>query len=518
MEPSGCTFEPRGCPEWSRYERVEIDGIRRQAVIRKSPCPPPQNPPAVAAVRAAVSDHARSSIVFSSRDDPRAFVQPSLNAQSKWLTDQPKGVRRGVPKRSKWDDFFHERAAEMGKQSTSLGDDWAVVGYKVVAKFQDCYFSLWAGEELLDFVLGETVRDQALPRSSLGNPKKNHGICACSTAWEAARQHIPSNYASRSGAEHVILRCVCEGPWIERRPGSKFACSRLTPLEELPMTMVEVPKSLHLRFSGRLHQEELRSGLLGRMDSILNWDVIGYKVLARHRGGYYGFHVPGPGVNYLDVRNGGSTRTVLLDETSVYQLGVAVEDEAKCCRQGGRFVCNSARAAAQLQIPASMQAALQPDPGRGLVQNQAGEGDEVAPRLVIVRCSCGGPFVTYDGGSVACSRITPLEEVIDNSSRVLQGGRPMPLAAEAISPGDFANSVSSPAAAAQGCAPPGCTAALATAQPVPAGSRGYDVPQPTARCRPTSAPAWGRRRLIGPCFREDRAIRGRALPGHPVEP
>merc|ERR1712061_13234 len=54
------------------------------------------------------------------------------------------------------------------------------------------------------------------------------------TQEAAARHRIPARRGGFPVAPRALLRCRCEGPFVEY-PNGKIACSRLTPLEKLPM-------------------------------------------------------------------------------------------------------------------------------------------------------------------------------------------------------------------------------------------------------------------------------------------
>jgi len=121
---------------------------------------------------------------------------------------------------------------------------------------------------------------------------------------------------------------------------------------------------------------------------MLEWEILGYKVLARVSEGRY--------VNFFDADN-----MLALDFSRDYRLASPVVDEAKDRHRGGCFVYNTALAAAQMQVPPVLRWALP-------IKRRAAREDV---ELVILRCACSGPFVSYDGGVVACSRVVPLEEV-----------------------------------------------------------------------------------------------------------
>eukprot|EP00933_Yihiella_yeosuensis_P075107 TRINITY_DN84296_c0_g1_i1.p1 TRINITY_DN84296_c0_g1~~TRINITY_DN84296_c0_g1_i1.p1 ORF type:complete len:198 (+),score=25.04 TRINITY_DN84296_c0_g1_i1:73-666(+) len=104
--------------------------------------------------------------------------------------------------------------------------NWDRIGYKVVAKVGQRYLSVWAGDSS-EYFLGVPSRDPARP---------NHGggLYVCRTAAAAVQHRIPVNRGGLFMAPRVLLRCQCEGPFVEY-PGRKIACSQITPLEVLPM-------------------------------------------------------------------------------------------------------------------------------------------------------------------------------------------------------------------------------------------------------------------------------------------
>mmetsp|Transcript_23348 Transcript_23348/g.42915 ORF Transcript_23348/g.42915 Transcript_23348/m.42915 type:complete len:184 (-) Transcript_23348:111-662(-) len=104
---------------------------------------------------------------------------------------------------------------------------------------------------------------------------------------------------------------------------------------------------------------------------IEDWDQTGYKVVAKI------------GSRYFSVWAG---------DRAEYVLQVPARETARPSHKGGLYVCPSIERATRHRIP----------PHRG--------GLYVAPR-VLLRCHCEGPFVPYDGGKIACTAITPLEEL-----------------------------------------------------------------------------------------------------------
>eukprot|EP00929_Paragymnodinium_shiwhaense_P052802 TRINITY_DN26442_c0_g1_i1.p1 TRINITY_DN26442_c0_g1~~TRINITY_DN26442_c0_g1_i1.p1 ORF type:complete len:219 (+),score=37.51 TRINITY_DN26442_c0_g1_i1:78-734(+) len=103
---------------------------------------------------------------------------------------------------------------------------WDGVGYKVVAKVGRHYFSVWAGDTA-EYVLG-------VPAEETAQPNHGGGLYCCRTREAASRQKIAIRRGGLFIAPRVLLRCVCEGPFIQYASG-KIACSRITPLEELAL-------------------------------------------------------------------------------------------------------------------------------------------------------------------------------------------------------------------------------------------------------------------------------------------
>jgi hypothetical protein len=120
---------------------------------------------------------------------------------------------------------LNEQHTEMSSVSTeTLSYQVApAIGYKLVAKVGSHYFSLWAGSQL-EYVLGQTIAEVA-------QPKHHGGIYICATPQDASRVKVPST-GEFAKFPRVVLKCECEGPFVQYE-GNKFACSQLTPLEEV---------------------------------------------------------------------------------------------------------------------------------------------------------------------------------------------------------------------------------------------------------------------------------------------
>merc|ERR1712087_224823 len=114
----------------------------------------------------------------------------------------------------------------MGSASRVLDSSWNGIGYKVVAKVGQRFLSVWAGEGA-EYALGVTAREEA---------RTHHrgGLYVCLSLDAASRHRIPARRGGLFMAPRVVLRCKCEGPFVEY-PGGKIACSAITPLEELAL-------------------------------------------------------------------------------------------------------------------------------------------------------------------------------------------------------------------------------------------------------------------------------------------
>lgn len=103
---------------------------------------------------------------------------------------------------------------------------WNGIGYKLVAKVGSRYFSIFAGVDV-EYELGRTLEDEALPT-------RMTGLFFCLWPCMAVRQYIPPGCGGLFSAPRALLRCKCEGPIVQHREG-RLACSRLTPLQQLPL-------------------------------------------------------------------------------------------------------------------------------------------------------------------------------------------------------------------------------------------------------------------------------------------
>jgi len=119
------------------------------------------------------------------------------------------------------------------QQQTFAARPAPTIGFKLVANIGGQYFSLFAGMQV-EYRLGETVEDDA-------QPQHRSGLYFCGTPAAAMKVSVgPSGGGGNiNQADKAILKCECEGPFVEYSNG-KFACSRLTPIEEVPFPSVKM--------------------------------------------------------------------------------------------------------------------------------------------------------------------------------------------------------------------------------------------------------------------------------------
>merc|ERR1740123_2242278 len=103
---------------------------------------------------------------------------------------------------------------------------WDGVGFKVVAKVGARHLSIWAGDAA-EYQLGLRTQD-------LARPRHGGGLYVCRSLEAAVRHRVPLKRGGLFMAPRVVLRCLCDGPFVEYAAG-KIACSELVPVEELPM-------------------------------------------------------------------------------------------------------------------------------------------------------------------------------------------------------------------------------------------------------------------------------------------
>lgn len=342
-------------------------------------------------------------------------------------------------------------SAPCGDRVDVVGPDWWLVGYKVVARAGDGFCSIWAGESA-QYQLGVQVKDTAMHRRA-------GGIYVCATEKDASRQHLPRGpQGMLKAGPRCVLRCACLGPFVEYDSG-KVACSQLLPLAELPLGAVAVgpassgpPGDAHRRLAKRTVEQRLvPRDALGRLSTMLYWDVVGYKVVAKVGDSYFslwaGKHFP-------------------------YILGTTLHSCAQPELHGGLYVCRTVEDAVVGEVPASPEF--------------------FAAHRAVLRCACNGPFVLYPDGAMSCSRLTPLEEVLlllppssPATSPVARGG-PMSLEDKArfavqVCP---AGALAPAAASLTSQRPREGAARIAPAKP---------ITTPPKRLRPASAGSGGKR-------------------------
>ncbi|CAE7662607.1 GPT1 [Symbiodinium pilosum] len=131
---------------------------------------------------------------------------------------------------------FYERGLSMWRKRIP---DFRGIGYKVVAKVGNRLLSIWAGDRT-EYTLGVTIRDEA-------GPNHSGGLYVCRTQGAALRHRVPARRGGLFFAPRLLLRCRCEGPFVEY-PGGKIACSALTPMDLQPVPL------------GYLHTSPQRAG------------------------------------------------------------------------------------------------------------------------------------------------------------------------------------------------------------------------------------------------------------------
>mmetsp|Transcript_95916 Transcript_95916/g.311003 ORF Transcript_95916/g.311003 Transcript_95916/m.311003 type:complete len:566 (-) Transcript_95916:130-1827(-) len=128
-----------------------------------------------------------------------------------------------------------------------VGAGWNGIGYKLVAKVEGRYFSIFAGFDV-EYVLGVTCVDEILAQGT-------SGLFICIWPCTAARQYIPPSVGGLWSAPRALLRCKCEGP-IKQYTQGRFSCARLTALQEvsLPECCDDMPGG-HRRKMSRSHPQ-----------------------------------------------------------------------------------------------------------------------------------------------------------------------------------------------------------------------------------------------------------------------
>jgi len=261
------------------------------------------------------------------------------------------------------------------KRTVVLPPNWEIWGYKLVAKVGRRYFSLWAGESA-EYEMGLPIANEALP-------DRKGGLYICDSPTSAARQYVATSFPGNALCV-AMLRCACRGPFIDYG-GGKAACSALTPLGEVPLPTENDTCCPRAGLWQRLHATPIHAGAdsndCGRMSTMPGWTVVGYTVAAR-------LGRPPLRERYFSLWT---------MEASRYDLGVPVQDDSIMDPTKDHLcVVSSPAEASSVRI--------------AIAEKLRGSGVHSAPR-VLLRCSCEGPFVELLDGRVACSRLTPLEEV-----------------------------------------------------------------------------------------------------------
>jgi hypothetical protein len=130
-------------------------------------------------------------------------------------------------------------------------------------------------------------------------------------------------------------------------------------------------KDLHARIQ---EQDLLLSQLQRQTFAAHSAPTVGFKLVAKDSGRYFSLFA-GPQIEY--------------------ELGIASEDGAQPSYRSGLYFCSSVAAALRVQVPSN------------------NESDYTSTmERVILKCQCEGPFVAYSNCDYACSRLTPIEEVL----------------------------------------------------------------------------------------------------------
>jgi hypothetical protein len=258
--------------------------------------------------------------------------------------------------------------------SPELSPAFEIWGYKLVAKVGQRYFSLWAGESA-EYGLGKPMEEEALP-------DRRGGLYICDSAASAARQYISTTFA---GDELCVamLRCACRGPFVDYG-GGKAACSVLTPCGEVPLPAergaTTVPGLWH-RLAATHKPGGAHSDERGRMSTMPGWEIVGYACVARM------------GRPPMRERH----FSLWAKDAFRFELGVTARDESLTDQSRDHlWVVSSPDEAPSVRIM--------------IAENLRSSGIGQATR-VLLRCVCEGPFVEMADGRVACSKLTPLDEV-----------------------------------------------------------------------------------------------------------
>mmetsp|Transcript_73627 Transcript_73627/g.115249 ORF Transcript_73627/g.115249 Transcript_73627/m.115249 type:complete len:616 (+) Transcript_73627:60-1907(+) len=179
------------------------------------------------------SDRSRSHSSASSRSPRNRSRSSSSRSSSGSRRDNEEVVLRELPK-----ELTHSRGIKenMMKGSRS-GDDfnmklehphWDGIGFKLVAKVGSRYFSIMRGFDV--------EYSPQKPMQESATKCRKSGYFFCLSPEQAAKQPIVMKDVRVRHAPHVLLRCQCDGPFVMHSRG-RFTCSRLTPLEEVPIPL-----------------------------------------------------------------------------------------------------------------------------------------------------------------------------------------------------------------------------------------------------------------------------------------
>lgn len=202
--------------------------------------------------------------------------------------------------------------------------------------------------------------------------------------------------------DRALLRCRCDGPFVEYSE-QKLACSRLTPLAEVPLP-ASAYKLIPAVLTSRSSRRHCRSAPGRRANGWRANQLDGHSPIRQMSGAnQLDGHSPvgqaqdnAACTGYkLVAKLGGRYYSLFAGRQMEYGLGSAAENVALRDHQGGLYFHASAFAAAQVEVEARPE----------------GLGAASVPRALL-RCYCEGPFVEYPGGKMSCSRLTPLDEVL----------------------------------------------------------------------------------------------------------
>lgn len=278
------------------------------------------------------------------------------------------------------------RYGEQLAKKVVLPPSWEVWGYKLVAKVGGRYFSLWAGEAA-EYEMGMPIKDQAFP-------ERKGGLYICDSAASAARQYIATSFPGNALCV-AMLRCACSGPFVDYG-GGKAACSVLTPLGEIPLPSDGTVTAPWDRLSATGASRGAHCMESGRMSTMPGWEVVGYTLVAKM------------GQPPLRERHFSLWST----EAFRYDLGVPTRDEALTdLSRDHLWVVSSPTEAHSVRI--------------AIAEKLRSSGVDTVQR-VLLRCACKGPFAELPDGRVACSKLTPLDEVAAPNSEECQAAEFVP--------------------------------------------------------------------------------------------